>query len=125
MFTPEGGKYEDSVEVTITAAEGAKVYYTLDGTEPTEESTLYTAPFTLTETTTVMAIAVAEGELHSEIAEAAYEIVKKDGIDTITVAGNEAGELFDLQGRRVDAARALPGLYLRRQGTETVKVIIK
>ncbi|MBD5185549.1 MAG: hypothetical protein HDS92_02960 [Bacteroidales bacterium] len=125
VFTPEGGKYEDSVEVTITAAEGAKVYYTLDGTEPTEESTLYTAPFTLTETTTVMAIAVAEGELHSEIAEAAYEIVKKDGIDTITVAGNEAAELFDLQGRRIDATRALPGLYLRRQGTETVKVIIK
>ena len=43
--------------VTITLQpsrfEGAKTYYTLDGSKPTVNSTEYTAPFTLTEKTTV------------------------------------------------------------------------
>ena len=53
--------FAEKTTVTITAAEGAKIYYTLDGTDPTNASTEYTAPFELTETTTVKAIAY-EGE---------------------------------------------------------------
>lgn len=45
--------------VTITAESGAKIYYTTDGTEPTTESTLYSAPFALEKTSYVRAIAVA------------------------------------------------------------------
>lgn len=41
-------------------------YYTLDGTEPTNESTLVDGPITLTETTTVKAVAYA-GSLKSEV----------------------------------------------------------
>ncbi|MEE0860589.1 MAG: chitobiase/beta-hexosaminidase C-terminal domain-containing protein [Paludibacteraceae bacterium] len=63
--TIEGeANFAEKTTVTITAAEGAKIYYTLDGTEPTNASTEYTAPFELTETTTVKAIAF-EGEKKS------------------------------------------------------------
>ena len=63
--TIEGeANFAEKTTVTITAAEGAKIYYTLDGTEPTNASTEYTAPFELTETTTVKAIAY-EGEKKS------------------------------------------------------------
>ena len=51
----------DPITVTITTeTEGATIYYTLDGSTPTEESTLYTGPFTVEnpEQTTVRAIAV-------------------------------------------------------------------
>jgi len=54
-----------STEVSITAEDGATIYYTIDGTDPTVESTLYTAPFTINETTTVKAIAAIEGTLSS------------------------------------------------------------
>lgn len=49
--------FKDAVTVTITAETGLDVYYTLDGTEPTKASTKYTAPFALTATTTVKAVA--------------------------------------------------------------------
>lgn len=49
--------FMENTTVTITAEEGLEVYYTLDGTDPTKASNKYTAPFELTATTTVKAIA--------------------------------------------------------------------
>lgn len=43
--------------VTITAEDADAVYYTVDGTEPTDASAKYTAPFTIKQNTTVKAIA--------------------------------------------------------------------
>lgn len=43
--------------VTITAEEGASIFYTTDNSEPTNASTAYTAPFAIEQTTTVKAIA--------------------------------------------------------------------
>jgi hypothetical protein len=46
---------ESSVEVTLSGPGIAALYYTTDDSEPTTSSTLYVAPFTLTETTTLKA----------------------------------------------------------------------
>lgn len=73
VISPEGTSFgEDGMLVTITAAEGASIYYTLDGTNPSENSDLYTAPIALTSTATVKAIAVEEGKSASAIAEQTY-----------------------------------------------------
>jgi len=64
--------FDNSTTVTITAEEGASIYYTLDGNDPTPSSTLYSAPFTLTETTTVKAIAVKDNQ-SSSIATQVFE----------------------------------------------------
>lgn len=88
VFTPKQGTYMDKVSVSIAAAEGLKIYYTLDGSEPTTASTLYEAAFDLTETTTVMAIAVdAEGNA-SPVAKAMYTI-------KATPVAPENGALFN------------------------------
>jgi len=88
VFTPKQGTYMDKVSVSIAAAEDLKVYYTLDGSEPTTASTLYEAAFDLTETTTVMAIAVdAEGNA-SPVAKAMYTI-------KATPVAPENGALFN------------------------------
>ena len=56
-------EFAGSTEVSITCAtSGAKIYYTTDGTEPTNASAEYTAPFELSATTTVKAIAYADGQ---------------------------------------------------------------
>lgn len=49
--------FTESTEVTISAEQGAVVYYTTDGSAPDSNSPVYSAPFTLTATTTVKAIA--------------------------------------------------------------------
>lgn len=76
-FTPADGDFVGSVEVTLAAEEGLDIYYTLDGTDPTTTSTKYAAPFTLTETTTVKAIAYnATASKASAVAEKTYTAQK-------------------------------------------------
>ena len=53
--------FTESTQVTMTAASGAEIHYTTDGTQPTAESTLYSGPLTLTETTVVKAISIKNG----------------------------------------------------------------
>ena len=59
--------FTDSTTVTIEGPEGASLYYSMDGSTPTSESTMYTEAFELTDTATVKAIAVI-GETSSEVA---------------------------------------------------------
>lgn len=54
-------QFEESTQVTMSAVSGAEIRYTLDGSTPTASSTLYNGPVTLTETTTVKAIAIKDG----------------------------------------------------------------
>lgn len=76
VFSVEKGTYYNPFNVEITAEEGATVYYTTDGTEPTTESTEYTEAIAINEfgtTTTIKAIAVVEGEW-SNVASATYSL---------------------------------------------------
>lgn len=55
-------QFEESTEVTITGPDGATIHYTVDGSTPTAESAVYSEPLTFTETTTLKAIAVKDGQ---------------------------------------------------------------
>ena len=68
--------FSESTEVSISAADGAVIRYTLDGSTPTAESTLYSEAFTVTETTSVKAVAVKDGQT-SEVASKTF--VKSSG----------------------------------------------
>jgi hypothetical protein len=62
-ISPNGAIFTNSVMVTLSSGmTGAQIYYTTDGTLPTTNSTLYNAPFTLTNTTVVHAILSAANE---------------------------------------------------------------
>ena len=59
--------FVDTAKVVISAEEGMKIYYTLDGTDPTTASTEYTTPFEVYTTTTVKAIAYNEATAVSSL----------------------------------------------------------
>jgi hypothetical protein len=53
--------FEETTTVTMSGPAGATIYYTTDGSTPTDGSTAYTEALTLSATTTVKAIAVKDG----------------------------------------------------------------
>jgi len=54
-------QFTETTQVTMTAESGAEIRYTLDGSTPTSASTLYSSPITLSDTTTVKAVAIKNG----------------------------------------------------------------
>lgn len=75
VFTPESGTLipEGGLTVSIKAAEGAKIYYTTDGQDPTTDSDEYVNEIVLMHTTTVKAIAVETGKEASSVVTAVYK----------------------------------------------------
>jgi alpha-tubulin suppressor-like RCC1 family protein len=69
--SPAPGTYASSVEVTLSAPNGA-IRYTTDGTTPTTTSALYTAPLTFTLTTTLKATAFHPDYTASAVTTAVY-----------------------------------------------------
>lgn len=83
--------FTENTEVTISGTpEDGKTYYTTDGSDPTSSSTLYSAPFTLTETTTVKAISYDKDNNASSVA---TKIFEKEEIAT----ANTIAELLALE----------------------------
>ena len=79
-FSVPGGTYytAQSVELSCTT-EGATIYYTTDGSDPTSESTVYSGPISVSSTTRISAIAIKGSDV-SEIAVATYTITQKDDV---------------------------------------------
>ena len=75
-FNPAGGTYNEAQTVTISCeTPNVSIYYTTDGTDPDDESTLYEGPITVSQTTTIKAIAYDNNDNASAIASATYNIV--------------------------------------------------
>jgi len=73
--TPSSGVYLNNVTVTITGPANSTVYYTLNGSTPTVNSTRYTAPIVLTKSATLKFIAVVNGA-SSAVSSASYTVMK-------------------------------------------------
>ena len=107
-ISPNGGDFYAPVDVTLsTLTDGASIYYTTDGTDPDETSTLYTAPFTVSSTTTVKAIGVKEGLDNSAIASATFNFLPVT--DVATIAELRAG-LTDGTAYRLTAEALLTAM---------------
>ena len=57
--------FEETTEVTMAGPDGAEIHYTTDGNDPTSESALYSEAITLSDSATVKAIAIKDGQSSS------------------------------------------------------------
>ncbi|PTL39378.1 FN3 associated domain-containing protein [Alkalicoccus saliphilus] len=111
---PETGQVAAGTKVTLSSAtEEAEIYYTLDGSEPSEEAELYTEPIVIDEAVTVKAVAVSDGLEPSEVREFTYTIQP------------EAGDvqIYDIQGSshispyEDTAVREVPGIVTHTENS--------
>ena len=73
-------QFEESTQVTMSGPTGASIFYTLDGTIPTDQSLEYEEPITLSATTTIKAIAIKDG-VSSAVTSRTYSKVEGGGDD--------------------------------------------
>ena len=95
IFSHPGGTFVLSVDVTITTnTADADIYYTLDGSDATPGATLYTGPITITETTTLKAVAVKDGNVSHQTS-ATFTIVDEEPVTPVNDGDVVFYESFD------------------------------
>ena len=118
-FSPAGGEVEEGATVSIACAtEGATIYYTTNGTEPTTSSTKYTGAIAVNSAMTIKAIAAKSGYYtNSGVAQASFTIKAREVVATpvISPAGGEVEK-----GATVTISCATSGatVYYTTNGTE-------
>lgn len=106
---PPAGTYYVEQSVTLSAENGTTIYYTTDGSTPTTASSVYSSAITIPEdrTTTLKAIASAEGFLASDVNTWVYNVThtlapptanppagKYSGATEITLTCDEEADIY-------------------------------
>lgn len=75
VFDAAAGTYTQNQTITITTeTEGAEIYYTINGSDPTSSDLKYTGPFQIDRRMVIRAVAVKDGMEDSQVVKAAYRM---------------------------------------------------
>lgn len=87
-FTPSGGPITNGTPVSIASDEpGVTIFYTVDGSMPTTNSSVYSAPVVLSGNVTLSAVSVKEERTDSAIQSVYYPLVIYEKTIVRTIAG--------------------------------------
>lgn len=108
----------DDMATTVTIISTVplpEIFYTTDGTEPTESSTRYTQPFTLTRETTVKAVVRGDGYLMSAVGEQAVDLRQMAPMPTFTAQQQDDGSTVVTISSELEGAK----IYYNYKGENT------
>lgn len=107
------GEIRRTDKITLTSDGNATIHYTLDGTVPTEESPVYTEPFSLSANATLKAIAVQEGLLDSSVVTYEYTIKRVKNPEILL---NE--DILGGKSVKIESADSNATIYYTTDGSE-------
>ena len=109
IFSQQGGFYSGSVTISLLLSEPqTSIYYTLDGSEPTEQSQIYNSSLTFTKTTVVRAKAYQVGKLPSKTITHTYLINERNNLPVISISTDPANFFDENTGIYVSGPIANP-----------------
>jgi hypothetical protein len=92
--SPVSGPVTVNLKIDPRFSTGANIYYTTDGSEPTQSSNLYSGPFTLNQSTVVKAKAYRSGRIESFTNFATYNITGTNPIVEFDKAAESGSEFL-------------------------------
>ena len=101
-LSPPGGFYGSAQAVTLSAAPGATIRYTIDGSRPTANSPVYSVPIAVNGPTAVRARAFAADSLPSPAATSTYLVGVNPNLDVVSLVTDPAFFFDDFIGIYVD-----------------------
>ncbi|MBT7859043.1 MAG: T9SS type A sorting domain-containing protein [Gemmatimonadetes bacterium] len=106
-YSLPGGFYTGIRTVQLSAAPGAVIHYSLDGSIPTAASSIYTAPLDVTSTSVIRARVFSDELLPSETITHTYFIDEESTLPVVSVATNPANLWDDTIGIYVDGTNGI------------------
>ncbi len=138
-ISPTSGSYTGSAQVSMTTSQpGSQIRFTLDGSDPTASSPLYSAPFAINQTTIVKARTFKTGVSPSAVTVRTYTILPASsgrvtaGLEAeylfdegsgSTIHDSAAGAPLDLTVQSGSSVRWLPGA-LRLEGSSLLRTAL-
>ena len=104
------GVYTDVDSVSVALSGSGTIYYTTDGSVPTLNSAVYTAPLTLTDTTVVRAIACESGAIPSRVTTLTYIINDPHDLPVVSLVVDDPGTFERMYGTGYPDTR-IPGSF--------------
>jgi len=88
LFSIDGGYVDKGTKVELKSTDGSEIYYTLDGSFPTNKSTKYTGAIDINKTTVIKAIAYKDGYIESDIVSRTYVVGRTHDLAYISISSS-------------------------------------
>ena len=88
LYSINGGYVEKGTKINLSTTDGSTIYYTLDGSFPTNNSTKYTKEITIDKTTVIKAIAYKNNYLASEIVSRTFIVGRTHDVAIVSLSTN-------------------------------------
>jgi len=89
-FSTEGGVYNNVTSLEIKIEGSGTIYYTTDGSIPTNSSTKYTDPISLSNTTVIRAVSYENNKKNSEVITNSYIINENHSVPVMSISMPES-----------------------------------
>ena len=85
-FSIDGGYIEKGSKIELSTKDNSIIYYTLDGSTPTNKSKKYNAPITINSTTVIKAISYKDGYIESDVESRTFIIGRTHKLPVISIS---------------------------------------